>query len=99
MLIYNAYLTYVSIFLSIAFDIYLEYGLRKYESARKLSGNMSVKPLTPFGNIIQLKNTLFEKLQGEVGIVDKHFNSTALYNLYRLIVYNKQLLPIFGYWN
>ena len=82
---FDSYLTYASIFFSILLDMYLEYSLRKYESSRKLSGNISINPLTPFGNIVQLRNTLFEKLQGEIGIVDKHFNSVALHNLYRLI--------------
>ncbi len=81
----DSYLTYISIFSCFALNLYLEYSLRKYESARKLSGNISINPMTPFGNILHLKSILFERLEGDIGIVDKHFNSVALSNLYRLI--------------
>lgn len=81
----DSYLNYVSIFSCFALNLYLEYSLRKYESARKLSGNISINPLTPFGNILHLRNILFDRLEDDISIVDKHFNSAALSNLYRLI--------------
>ena len=46
---------------------------------------ISIDPSTPYSNLVKLKEELFDSLKGEVGIVDKHFNSAAMSNLHRLM--------------
>ncbi len=42
-------------------------------------------PNTPYANLAKLREQLFSTLSGDIKIVDKHFNSTAIANLHRLI--------------
>lgn len=79
------YATYLAIAVCIIFDVYLEYNTSRQNSARRFTRPISLNPSTPYSNLIRLKEELFEGLVGDVGIVDKHFNSVALSNLYRLI--------------
>lgn len=79
----HLYITYVAVAICILFDAYLELGSRA-PSASRIRG-ISINPATPYANLIRLREELFNSLQGEIGIVDKHFNSTAISNLYRLI--------------
>jgi hypothetical protein len=75
------YVTYIALVLCIALDGYLEYGMSK----NKHEAGISINPTTPYSNIVRLKEELFDGLVGQVGIIDKHFNSAAISNLYRLI--------------
>lgn len=81
----DLYTTYVAIALCLILDVYLQYRPQKGTSNRKFGRSISIDPSTPYANIVALKEQLFDDLSGEVGIVDKHFNSTAMSNLYRLI--------------
>jgi hypothetical protein len=66
-------------------NIYLQYELRAKASDHHMSSSISLNPSTPFSNIINLQDEIFSKMNGHLRIIDKHFNSTALTNLSRLI--------------
>ena len=73
------YMSYLAVGICIVLDIYLEY------SARSAGKGISINPSTPYSNLVKLREELFDNLSGEVGIVDRHFNSAAMSNLYRLM--------------
>jgi len=50
-----------------------------------MSSSLSINPSTPYSNIINLQDEIFSKMHGHLRIIDKHFNTTALTNLSRLI--------------
>jgi hypothetical protein len=79
--------TYAGIVICFACDGFLEYLNRKRGPSRspRMLHTMVINPSTPFSNLINLRESIFSKLTGHLRIVDKHFNSTALTNLHRLI--------------
>jgi hypothetical protein len=80
------YISYISIFVCLSLDIYLEYDARKSADARRATmKGIRIDPSTPYYNLMKLRDELFVNLSGDVGIVDKHFNSAAMSNLYRLM--------------
>ncbi len=84
-------LYFLSLFAAIAaaivIDAYLEVSIHvNYGSGRvRNRGTLRIEPGTPYSNLLNLRDTVFSNLGGDVRIVDKHFNSAALSNLYRLI--------------
>ena len=82
-----AYLPYIGFLICISSVAYVEYVIRlkqpKKMHARK--GAISLDPSTPFSNMLNLQSELMANLSGELKVVDKHFNSAAIVNLYRLI--------------
>jgi len=74
---------------ALAIDIYLQFTIstKGRSSARARSG-MRIEPGTPYTNLLNLRDTIFSKLSGDVRIVDKHFNSAAISNLHRLLETN-----------
>ncbi len=78
------YLTYIAVGISIFFDIYLEYDARRH-AARRFGRDININPQTPFANMMNLRAQLFDLLSGDIGLVDRHFNSAAMSNLYRLL--------------
>ncbi len=87
--ILNVYMdvTYAGIVICFACDIYLEYSRRAHPQSKgtKLKRTIAMDPSTPFSNIMSLKDDIFANLNGHLRIIDKHFNSTALGNLHRLM--------------
>lgn len=79
------YMSYLAIAVCIVIDIYLEYSARRPTEASRFGRGISINPLTPYSNLVRLREMLFGNLSGEVGIVDKHFNSAAMANLHRLL--------------
>ncbi|MGC8710380.1 MAG: hypothetical protein ACP5RF_02110 [Candidatus Micrarchaeia archaeon] len=67
-------------------DSYLFYELRRPQIARQIRRlAIEIDPSTPYANVLELQDRLFSKLSGNLRIIDKHFNSTSMANLYRLI--------------
>lgn len=87
------YIIYFSLFTSIVIDLYIGYKVYGI-GLRKRFGGITITPSTPYTNMINLKEKLFSAFSGNVGIVDKHFNSQALGNLYRLISDNRNIKRI-----
>ncbi len=84
----NSYfvLLYVAIAVALAIDLYLEFVVRSSAIPNILGrSGMRIEPDTPYSNIIKLRETIFSKLNGDVRLVDKHFNSDAISNLHRLL--------------
>ena len=81
---------FAAIAVAIAIDAYLEVSIHiNYGTGRvRNRGTLRIEPDAPYSNLLNLRDTVFSKLQGEVRIVDKHFNSGALSNLYRLLETN-----------
>ncbi len=79
-------LAYLVATLCFAIDMYAEYATRRYVRVQKTRRiNISIDPASPYANIVSLREQLFATLHGNVCIVDKHFNSKAMENLYRLL--------------
>lgn len=79
-------LAYFAAMLCFALDIYTEYTARHYVTGQKAHRiNIRIDPASPYANIVSLREQLFATLHGNVGVVDKHFNSKAMENLYRLL--------------
>lgn len=82
-------LVFSAIAAALAIDIYLQLGLStKMKAAVASRSGLRIEPGTPYTNLLNLRDTLFSKLQGDVRIVDKHFNSMAISNLHRLLEMN-----------
>ncbi len=82
-------LVYFAVGAVLAIDAYLEFGVhvRRPKQARR-KGTVRIEPGTPYTNLINLREGIFSKLNGNVRIVDKHFNSMAISNLHRLFESN-----------
>jgi len=75
----------IGMVLVLASDFYLLY---LFESMPRKQGRrvmININPSTPFGNALELQEKIFSQLSGNLRIVDKHFNSSSLENLYRLV--------------
>lgn len=81
----DLWVTYIAIAMCMIFDIYMQYNIRKSDAGRKFGRSINIDPSTPYANVMNLKGQLFDDLAGDISIVDKHFNSSAMSNLYRLI--------------
>lgn len=79
------FIVYGGIALGVISNLYLQYELRAKSSEHTMRSSISIDPSTPYSNIINLQDEIFSKLNGHLRIIDKHFNSTALTNLSRLI--------------
>lgn len=83
------YAIYVAIALSLIIDVFFDYVLRlQKEHTTKMKRSLSVNPNTPFSNMVEIQDKIFSKMGGDLKVVDKHFNSTALSNFHRLIIDN-----------
>ncbi len=76
---------YAGIALGFIANGYLQYELRANASAHMMRTSINMDPATPFSNMINLQDEIFSKMSGHLRIIDKHFNTTALTNLSRLI--------------
>lgn len=79
------YMSYLALTICVVLDLYLEYSMRRPVDTKRTGRDISIDPSTPYSNLIKLKEELFDNLSGEIGIVDKHFNSAAMSNLHRLM--------------
>ncbi|MFP3289367.1 MAG: hypothetical protein RXO35_02980 [Candidatus Micrarchaeota archaeon] len=75
----------IGIVLVLASDFYLLYLLESMPRKQGRRIMININPSTPFGNALELQEKIFSQLSGNLRIVDKHFNSSSLENLYRLI--------------
>jgi hypothetical protein len=82
-------LLYFTIAVALAIDLYLEFVAHsQVRSAGLGRSGMRIEPGTPYTNLLNLRDRIFSKLNGDVRIVDKHFNSDAISNLHRLLETN-----------
>ncbi len=87
----NLYFLVIFAAVAIAFviDVYLQLGIStKSPLGSRTRGGIRIEPDSPYSNLLNLRDTLFSKLNGDVRIVDKHFNSAAISNLHRLLETN-----------
>jgi hypothetical protein len=78
---------YFGFILCIGSISYIEYVIRAKQHRIPARGRtaMALNPAKPFSNMMSLQEQLFSKMVGHIRVIDKHFNSTALQNFYRLI--------------
>ena len=77
---------YFAIGTVVAIDLYLEFGVNiKKPLFLRRGGGVRINPDTPYSNLIAIRDSVFASLSGDLGIVDKHFNSQAISNLHRLL--------------
>ncbi len=76
---------YFGMLLCVITDIYLEHTVHSGQTKGYLARSINISPETPYANMQLLKERLFSRFSGNLRIVDKHFNSEAMSNLYRLI--------------
>lgn len=78
------YVLYFGILLALASGFYLQYWVvaQKTDAPKR---SVVINPAEPFSSMVALQEEIFSRLGGHLRIVDKHFNSTALTNLHRLI--------------
>ena len=82
-------LLYAAIVVSLAIDLYAEFETHTVQPAPKPSrSGMRIEPGTPYTNLLNIRDNIFSKLNGDVRVVDKHFNSSAISNLHRLLETN-----------
>ncbi len=78
------YAPYLGAAVSLSASLYIEYLIRSHVAkAAKGVTMLSIDPSRPFANYMALQDRLFPGMGGHLRIIDKHFNSTALSNLYR----------------
>ena len=81
---FGLYVAYAALGVCVVVDIYLAADAGRSLQKRKDSESIKIDPSTPYANLVTIREKLFGNLSGEVRIVDKHFNSGAISNLYRL---------------
>jgi hypothetical protein len=80
------YIAYLGIIFCLGADAYMQYDLRQmafFNRSQRGRNSVTMDPSKPFSNLIVLKE-IFGNMSGELRIVDKHFSSSALENLYRI---------------
>ncbi len=89
------YMAVLGIGVCMSVDIYINYRLRipGIRQSRPRS-SIRIDPATPYSNIINLQEDLIGNMHGSIAIVDKHFNSGAISNLYRLLLENSKTLRV-----
>ncbi len=86
------YMAYLGIGITVVVDLYINYRLyMPVDRHNRSRSNIKIDPSTPYSNIINLQENLIEHMRGSLVIVDKHFNSLAVSNLYRLLLENRKL--------
>ncbi len=81
---FGLYAAYAALGVCVVVDIYLALDARRSLDRKRESESIKIDPTTPYANLVAIRERLFGNLSGEVRIVDKHFNSNAISNLYRL---------------
>ena len=78
---------YFGFLLCIGSMAYIEYVIRsrQHHTAPRGRSTIAINPAKPFSNIISMQEQLFSNMVGHLKVIDKHFNSTALQNFYRLV--------------
>ena len=85
------YMAALGIGICMAVDLYINYMIRIPGVRRSRSrSSIRIDPSTPYSNILSLQENLIGQIRGSIGIVDKHFNSVAISNLYRLLLENRK---------
>lgn len=80
---------YAALAVSFAIDLYTEFVAHSTQATpRPGRSGMRIEPGTPYTNLLNLRDSIFSKLNGDVRVVDKHFNSDAISNLHRLLETN-----------
>jgi len=77
-------IVYLAMAVAVGIDAYLEFGVHGY-GRKLLRKEILIEPGMPYTNLVKLREGIFSNLGGDVRIVDKHFNSQAISNLYRLM--------------
>ncbi|MGC8675966.1 MAG: hypothetical protein ACP5T3_00410 [Candidatus Micrarchaeia archaeon] len=83
---------YATLALAIGADAY--FLTMQHKRQTQQARTVEIEPELPYANIIKLREAVFASLNGNVHIVDKHFNSEALENLYRLVSRNTSIKSI-----
>jgi hypothetical protein len=80
-------LLWAALAVSLVIDLYMEFAAHSPQAAapRPGKGGMRIEPGAPYTNLLNLRDSIFSKLSGDVRVVDKHFNSDAISNLHRLL--------------
>jgi hypothetical protein len=81
------YAAYFGMIIVLMSDAYLQYVLRRqqHQYASRAKRGIPIDPSTPYTNLLNIRDRVFDRLSGELRIVDKHINSAALSNLSRLL--------------
>ncbi len=82
------YVPYLGFFLCIGSVGYIEYIMRVKQPRRtgaRGKTTLVIDPARPFSNMVSIQEQIFANMSGHIRVIDKHFNSTALQNFYRLI--------------
>ena len=86
---YSTYelIPYLGFFICVGSVGYIEYIIRTKQHKAPARGRMAVAmdPAKPFSNMVSVQEQIFSNMVGDMRIIDKHFNSTALQNFYRLL--------------
>ncbi len=67
---------------------FIEYVIRTKQTHRAASRgrmSMAIDPSKPFSNMMTMQQDILSNMSGHIRVIDKHFNSTALQNFYRLV--------------
>ncbi len=80
-------LPYLGFIICMASIGYIEYVIRTRQHRVGARGKMTVAmdPSKPFSNMMSVQEEVFGNMSGHMKVIDKHFNSAALQNFYRLI--------------
>lgn len=82
------YMPYIGFFICIVSVGYIEYVIRVKQPSRtgaRGKSTVAINPSRPFSSMVSMQEQVFGNMSGHMKVIDKHFNSTALKNLYRLI--------------
>ncbi|MEM3791616.1 MAG: hypothetical protein QXL16_02720 [Candidatus Micrarchaeaceae archaeon] len=83
-----SYASVIVSFISAGNALYLLYEVRSRPEAKGLQ--LRIEADKPMSSLIELKEAISPYLEGEVYVVDKHFNSQAIYNLARILEGNEK---------
>ncbi len=79
-------LVYAAMATALIIDVYCEFVMRNGAAAATgIRRGMRIEPGMPFTNLVKLRDGIFATLRGHVRVVDKNFNSDAIFNLHRLL--------------
>ncbi|HUC38865.1 MAG TPA: hypothetical protein VL944_01920 [Candidatus Acidoferrum sp.] len=82
------YVPYFGFVICIGSIAYIEYIIRvkqPHRTGARGKSAFAIDPAKPFSNMVSVQQQVFSNMSGHIRVIDKHFNSAALQNFYRLM--------------
>jgi hypothetical protein len=79
------YAVYLAMAVCVMIDTYIFLSRYLLPGKAPTNRDLSIDPSRPYSNLLKMRDSIFSRLNGRIGVVDKHMNSIGIENFHRLI--------------